>query len=254
MNSVTVRNVEIGVGRPKICVPIVGENVDEIIFSAKNILKKPVDIIEWRVDWFQDVFNHDKLIAAAKKLRDTVKDVAVLFTFRTAAEGGERAISKEDYEELNKAIISSGYVDLVDVEVFMDEELCKRVCEFAKENGVKVIGSNHDFDKTPAKDEIVDRLKHMQKVGVDIPKIALMPKDAGDLIMLLCATYEMKSKFADRPIITMSMAGVGVLSRLAGEVFGSALTFGTVGKSSAPGQMDVDTLNEVMDIIHKSLS
>ena len=63
----------------------------------------------------------------------------------------------------------------------------------------------------------------------------------------------MASEYADRPIITMSMAGTGLISRLCGEVFGSALTFGAVGKASAPGQMNAEDLNKILTLIHKSL-
>ena len=55
------------------------------------------------------------------------------------------------------------------------------------------------------------------------------------------------------PIITMSMSGTGVISRLCGEVFGSALTFGAVGKVSAPGQMGIEDLTTVLGLLHKSL-
>jgi len=51
----------------------------------------------------------------------------------------------------------------------------------------------------------------------------------------------------------MSMAGTGVISRLAGEAFGSALTFGAATKASAPGQIPVNELKQVLDILHKSL-
>ena len=64
----------------------------------------------------------------------------------------------------------------------------------------------------------------------------------------------MSEQYADRPIITMSMAGTGVVSRLTGETFGSALTFGAASKVSAPGQIGVHELKQVLDIIHKSLT
>ena len=51
----------------------------------------------------------------------------------------------------------------------------------------------------------------------------------------------------------MSMAGTGVISRLCGEVFGSALTFGAAKKASAPGQMGVRDLETVLGLLHKSL-
>ena len=93
----------------------------------------------------------------------------------------------------------------------------------------------------------------MQELGADIPKIAVMPQNKKDVLILLSATREMSEEHADRPIITMSMAGTGVISRLCGEVFGSALTFGAAGKASAPGQMGVEDLKTVLELLHKSL-
>ena len=37
------------------------------------------------------------------------------------------------------------------------------------------------------------------------------------------------------------------------QVFGSALTFGAVGKASAPGQMNAADLSEILTLIHKSM-
>lgn len=118
---------------------------------------------------------------------------------------------------------------------------------------MKVVASNHDFHKTPSQDEIVSRLCKMQELGADIPKIAVMPQNKKDVLTLLSATEEMVREHASRPIITMSMAGTGVISRLCGEVFGSALTFGAVGKASAPGQMGASELRTVLTLLHESL-
>ena len=253
MNTVKVRNIEIGSGVPKICVPIVGVTKDEIIAEAKTFDSIPVDVVEWRVDWFEDVFDTDKVLDVAKDLQTVLKDTPILFTFRTAKEGGEKAISNEAYKALNMAVAKSGYVDLIDVEAFTGEEIVKSMIREAHSYGVKVIASNHDFDATPEKDEIVRRLRMMQDYGADIPKMAVMPRNKQDVLTLLSATLEMSEQFADRPIITMSMAGTGVVSRLTGETFGSALTFGAATKASAPGQINVNELERVLDIIHKSL-
>lgn len=115
-----------------------------------------------------------------------------------------------------------------------------------------MIASNHDFNGTPEKDVIVGRLRRMQELGADIPKIAVMPGNKKDVLTLLSATREMAEEYADRPIITMSMSGNGVISRLSGEIFGSAMTFGAAKKASAPGQMGVEDLRQVLQILHKS--
>ena len=253
MNTVKVRNIEIGAGIPKICVPIVGVTREEILAAAENIKSTKADVVEWRVDWYEDIFDFTKTEATMQALREVLGEMPILFTFRTSKEGGEKAIETEAYVELNQNAAKTGLVDLVDVEAFTGDDAVKAVVDIAHENGVNVIASNHDFHKTPEKEEIVSRLRKMQELGADIPKIAVMPQNKKDVLTLLAATEEMVSEYADRPIITMSMSGTGVISRLCGEVFGSALTFGAVGKVSAPGQMGIEDLTTVLGLLHKSL-
>ena len=54
-----------------------------------------------------------------------------------------------------------------------------------------MVVSNHDFEKTPSKEEIVARLQKMQELGADLPKIAVMPQCKKDVLTLLAATEEM---------------------------------------------------------------
>lgn len=253
MNPVKVRNTVIGEGIPKICVPIVGVTKEDIIEEAKTFNSIPVDVVEWRVDWFEDVFDFDKVAGVLKELRPVLGDIPLLMTFRTSKEGGERAIEDEAYAQLNINAAKTGLVDLIDVEVFTGDEIVKRIIKEAHAAGVRVVASNHDFDKTPDRADIVGRLRKMQELDADIPKIAVMPQNKKDVLTLLSATEEMASVYADRPIITMSMAGTGVISRLCGEVFGSALTFGAAKKASAPGQMGVEDLNTVLNLLHNAL-
>lgn len=249
---VEVRGVKIGEGVPKICVPIVGKTKEEIL-AAKSFADVKMDVVEWRVDWFDGVFDFAQVEDVLKDLRPALGNTPILFTFRTSKEGGEKAIEPDVYVELNKKAAATGLVDLVDVEAFTGDSYVKEIIEAAHEAGVAVVASNHDFDKTPDKDDIVGRLRKMQELDADIPKIAVMPQNKRDVLTLLAATEEMVSEYADRPIITMSMAGTGLISRLCGEVFGSALTFGAVGKASAPGQMNAADLNTVLNLIHESM-
>ena len=253
MHTVKVRNIEIGAGAPKIIVPIVGVTKEEILSAARSFDAIPIDVVEWRVDWFEGVFDFAKVEDVLKELRDILGDTPLLMTFRTSKEGGEKAIDADAYKELNIKAAKSGYVDLVDVEIFTGDVIVSEIINEVHAAGVKVIASNHDFDKTPAKADIIYRLRKMQDMGADIPKIAVMPQSKKDVLTLLAATEEMTSCYADRPIITMSMAGTGVISRLCGEVFGSSMTFGAAGKASAPGQMGVEDLNTVLALLHDAM-
>lgn len=253
MNTIIVREIEIGAGAPKIIVPIVGVTKEDILNEAKTFDSIPVDVVEWRVDWFEHVFEFDKVEDVLKELRAVLGNIPLLMTFRTKKEGGEKAIDPNAYAELNLRAAKTGYVDFIDVEIFTGDDVVKEIIDGAHAAGVRVIASNHDFFQTPAKSDIIYRLRKMQDMGADIPKIAVMPQSKRDVLTLLAATEEMVTDYADRPIITMSMAGTGVISRLCGEVFGSSMTFGAAKKASAPGQMGVNDLNTVLDLLHNAM-
>lgn len=253
MKTINVRNIVFGEGMPKICIPIMPKTMDEIPGIIEDVKGLTYDIIEWRMDHFQAIMDGNAAISAVTKIRELLGNTVLLATFRTSKEGGEMEISNVDYINLNKAMIDSKQVDFVDVECFTGDKEVKEIVDHAHANGVYVIMSNHDFDKTPSYDEIISRLHKMQDLGADIPKIALMPTSKEDVLTVLKATKDMYENYADRPIITMSMGKMGVISRLAGEVFGSCLTFGAAKKASAPGQINADDLNTVLEILHNAL-
>jgi len=253
MGTVMMRNVEVGAGMPKVIVPIVAKDEAGIVAKGRELTAYTMDVVEWRVDFYEDVFDIAKTVETGKKLREALGETPILFTFRTKKEGGEKEIDMDTYTALNKAMAESGSVDAVDVEVFSGDDVVKANIENIHAAGKVVVASNHDFFKTPDKDDLVSRLKKMQDLGADIPKIAVMPQTVADVVTLQAATDEFAHNIADRPIITMSMGPKGVITRIAGEVFGSSMTFGAVGQVSAPGQIPVEKLQAAMAILHDAI-
>lgn len=253
MKTVKIRNLEIGTGAPKVIVPIVGKNRAEILSKGNELASIPLHVVEWRADFYEDVFQIPEVLETLKQLRAVLGDIPILFTFRTKKEGGEKEISPADYTALNQAVAESGDADAVDVEIFSGDEVVAENIANIHNAGKIVVGSNHDFHRTPTQADLIYRLRKMQDMGADIPKIAVMPQSKEDVLTLLSATNEMTRYYADRPIITMSMSSTGVISRLCGEVFGSSMTFGAVGQVSAPGQIPVEQLNAATEIIHNAI-
>lgn len=242
MTTVKVRNIVLGEGLPKIAVPNVGVTEEEILASAKEIAAAKPDIMEWRIDYYEaGIKDNEKLIATAKALRDVVGELPILVTFRTKNEGGVLELGEDEYLNLVATVVSNRLGDAVDIELFHDEERVKDLVKQAHNYNVVVIMSNHDFEKVPAKDVIEFRLKKMAELGADVPKLACMPHSADDVLTLLSATNDAHKALAN-PIITMAMADLGKVSRIAGQVFGSCLSFGAVGKTSAPGQLSIEDL------------
>ena len=251
MNQVKIRKLVFGEGRPKICVPITGRTREEIALRTAELKAAKPDLAEWRADWYEEVFDRKKLEEMLERLRGELGELPFLVTFRTKEEGGEQSIGAEAYAEFLRTVLASGQADLIDVELFRGEALLRDICEEARKKGIRVIASSHDFEKTPAKEEIIERLTRMQDCGADLLKLAAMPRDAGDVLTLLSATWEMKEQYAKQPVVTMSMGAKGAVSRLAGEVFGSVMTFGSAGVASAPGQVSVPELKMALEVLRQ---
>lgn len=253
MNTVRVRGVTIGEGCPKVCVPIVEQTKEEILKAASALHKLPIDIVEWRADWFEYVDKLDCVLDVLNALREELQNIPILFTFRTSKEGGEREISKGQYFDLNRSVAQSKNVDLVDIEMSTAGDCAKDFIEkLHNDTNVKIIMSSHNFSMTPSKDWIVEKLRKMQELNADVCKIAVMPKNTRDVLTLLEATTEMSEIYAECPIVTMSMSSKGVISRISGETFGSAMTFGAAKRASAPGQLEVEDLDRILHILHGS--
>lgn len=247
---VKIGNVTLDNGMPKICVPIVGRSLDELIQECLYLQDKIYDVVELRIDFLKDVTSLDAVGRALAAVRQELPNEAILFTFRTKEEGGETEVPESYYFDLITYAIKTGKVDAVDVEYFHNRTSIEKILTIAKEHSVTVIMSNHDFDKTPSFDEITGRLLGMKKLGADVAKLACMPQSAKDVLTLLSATEAVKSQYPDEPIITMSMGKLGAISRISGEIFGSALTFGSAKKASAPGQLEVTTLQQILRALH----
>jgi len=252
MKTVQFRNLTIGEGATKVIVPIVASTTEAIVARAESLREISLNAVEWRIDFFEDVFVPERVSDTLRRLRTALGEIPLLFTFRTKKEGGEKVISMAEYTALNLLAARSGCVDAIDVEIFSGDDVVQENIKNIHDAGLIVVGSNHEFDKTPDEDDLIYRLRKMQDMGADIPKIAVMPRNTRDVLTLLSATDKMATQYADRPIMTMSMSPTGVISRICGEVFGSCMTFGAVGQISAPGQIPVQDLNTILEIIHNA--
>lgn len=231
---------------PLICVPLTGETVPALAVQCAGLTDISFDLVEWRMDYLKD---RAQVPAALALLRKSLPGIPLLATFRTAPEGGEADMTQADYEALLKDLIRSGGIAAIDIEYRFGADFCRALAEDGKAHGVYPIVSSHDFQKTPADEEMETRLEAMLAAG-GAAKLAVMPQVPEDVLRLLAVTDKVRRAHPDRVIITMSMGKMGIISRLAGETFGSALTFAAAGRPSAPGQIDARLLRQVLDAIH----
>lgn len=248
MKECKVKDIIIGKGKPKVCLPIIGKTNADILQQANQLSLKKFDVLELRIDFYEDVLNKEAVINILNDLRCIIRQ-PILFTYRSLKEGGQIQLTDLQYKELVEYVCQSQLIDLIDIELDSGNILVYQLVEIAHKYNIKVVISNHDFDKTPDKEELIDKLERMDAFDADICKIAVMPNYKEDVIRLLEVTTMMSSRF-NKPLITMSMGKLGVISRISGELFGSALTFACNELASAPGQINVDDMNFILEVLH----
>jgi 3-dehydroquinate dehydratase-1 len=238
---------------PLICTPLVGTDVKEIMREVETIRQKEPDMIEWRADFFKNLGDPSTVVETASKIREAVGQTAILFTIRSEKEGGQAITLTEDEKiQLIVEVCKSQLVDLIDYELMYADMGLSYLRQVSKENGISMIISYHNFHATPGREEIMEKLMKAESLGADIAKVAVMPQTEADVLVLLQATQDAREQLSI-PVITMSMGGLGSITRMIGWIFGSTVTFAVGENGSAPGQIPIEDLKNVLRIVQRSV-
>lgn len=243
MPTLTVNHLTIG-KEVRIAVSLMATNRESLFTQLPLIENSSAHIIEWRLDYLLDRNDIIELLKEIKK--KTTK--LILVTFRREEEGGVSPISSEEYFNLLKKIINSKQADLVDIELSLGKSSIKELHHYADKTGTKLLYSAHFFSHTPSVNQMIEILKEMEELKADVTKLAVMPKNSSDVLQLLQVTDYWRN-FATVPYLTISMGELGKITRYSGQVFGSCITFACIGEPSAPGQMEVETLKNVIELL-----
>jgi len=238
---------------PLICAPLVGRTREKLMAELAVVRQKQPDILEWRVDFFEQISDLASVIATAKAIKHAAGGMPLLFTRRSTLEGGEEiALGEAGVIAMYTAVCQSKTVDLIDYELANKAAHIAQVRTAAQSNGVQLVLSFHDFSGTPDRQKLVAKFQSADQLGADVAKVAVMPHDVDDVLTLLLATRA-ASKTLRIPLISMAMGPLGTVTRLVGGVFGSSLSFAVGSASSAPGQVPIEDLQAVLAIIQKSM-
>jgi 3-dehydroquinate dehydratase-1 len=197
------------------------------------------DLVELRADLFDDP-RPDPIVAALARLRSAGRPV--ILTVRTAAEGG-RPLD----EARRRALYLAGlpHADAFDVEI-ASTALAAEVAQAARAAGRTVILSAHALDATPPRDALLALVDRAAALGADVTKLAAHARHLDDVRTLLEVTLAARA----RGVVTLAMGPWGALSRIVLPAAGSLLTYGSVGRPTAPGQLPVAELRALLDRLY----
>lgn len=251
-NLLCIKGKIIGKGKPLVCVPVMESSKEEILRETRRLEEAHTEMIEWRVDAFENVESPNAIREILNEMKHIIKESILVYTFRSKNQGGCKALSAADIYDIHQVAAESDVVDFIDVEYFEAKNPQKEIA-MLREMGAYVIASHHDFEQTPDPEVIRMLLEQIRESGADVVKLAVMPQNMWDVLHLLEETNRFHENHQDHPLITMSMGAKGGISRVAGEFFGSCVTFGAGGQASAPGQLPVKQLEEILHILHQSV-
>ncbi|MGH9573072.1 MAG: type I 3-dehydroquinate dehydratase [Candidatus Acidiferrales bacterium] len=243
-----VRNLEFGAEQPLFCIPIVPRNLRELAAQAEIAHKLKPELIEWRADFFSSPTT-TSLIEAARLIRETAPTQPIIFTLRAKNEGGAQGIPQSDRRVLIEAVLRSSTIDIVDLELANDEEFLHYLMQIAGQCGIPVILAFHDFERTRDDDFLLSKIESMRSHGACIAKIAVMPQSHEDVLRLLLVTARARTLYPSLPLITMAMGTLGSVTRTAGFLFGSDMSFALGQSGSAPGQIPIEDARKITEML-----
>lgn len=251
--AIELNGKPLGRGRfPAICAPLVGRTTQALLAEVTSVAAKQPDVLEWRVDFFEGIGDTGAVLELAARIKQGANGIPILFTRRSSREGGEKiGLGENEVVELYRAVCKSGHVDLIDFEMGNDPVDVRQVREMSGASGTGLILSFHNFDRTPALADLNQRFEQAEALGADIAKVAVMPRNMEDVLTLLAATLRASEKLRI-PVVSMSMAAMGSLTRLCGSAFGSAMTFAFGQSGSAPGQIAIEELQAGLEILRRA--
>ena len=252
---IQVQGKPLGTGAlPAIITPLVGKTRSAILEEVAFIVPKKPDLLEWRIDFFEAIGDIPAVIETALAIREAAGGIPVLLTRRNVTEGGQPlAIDEPAVVAMYTAACQAKCVELIDYELSNAPADIQALREVSKASGIGMIMSFHNFQMTPDVATLDSKFAAAKQYGADVGKVAVMPTNDLDVLELLAATSRARETL-DIPLISMSMGGVGSVSRIMGWVYGSAATFAVGKSSSAPGQVAIEDLRTALAIVRQAVT
>lgn len=221
----------------KIVVPVMPRSLEEA--QAIDISRfHGVDIIEWRAD----ILPKDDIITVAPAIFEKFAGHEIIFTIRTSKEGGQLTLTSEEYVGLIREIDAIYHPDYIDFEYYSHKDVFSQMLDFPN-----LVLSYHNFEEMP--EDIMEIFSELTSLAPRVVKIATMPKTEQEVLDLMNYTRGFKSINPEQEFATMSMGKLGRISRLASDLVGSSWTFASLDQASAPGQVSLNNMKLIQEVL-----
>ena len=230
----------------KYLVGLVGPNVLE---AAEKDMFHPVreeldacSALEIRYDFFAT----EQWAELSERLRAIAPNKLQIGTIRLKRDGGKFADNRlvERPALWEKILAAKQVPEWLDLERDCLADFAQ-LNNAARPRNVSILVSEHNFVRIPSELELETFAQDVKRVGAQGLKIAAMSNSDTDCDRL----YKFIKKFAKKyqMFAAFGMGETGRVSRLWSLFEGANLTYGSIGQTEAPGQIDVKVMKKALD-------
>ena len=145
---------------------------------------------------------------------------------------------------------------------YIQLEILKSIINLAFDNKVRIIISYHNFDRTISYKEVsgllnnfnnklmYDLLIDLDKIYGCVYKIILTAQHFDDNVIVLNICKKLSQR--EVKFICFAMSDLGVLSRILCVKFGSLWTYGSLVEKTAPGQIKIEKIREIHQLLFEN--
>ena len=167
-----------------------------------------------------------------------------MFTLRTRGEGGQIDLTSEEYLAIIQDIQSIYHPDYIDFEFYSHREVFEQMLEFSN-----LVLSYHNFQETP--ENMMEILSELTSLSPKLVKVSVMAHNEQEVLDLMNYTRGFKTLNPEQDYVTISMGKVGKISRLTADLTGSSWSYASVGEESAPGQIPLENMRRIRELLNE---
>jgi len=246
LKSVTIGTEELATGMPKIGVVLTGTTRETLLGQAAQVLSSSAQIVEWRLTADDCLDNRAELINTAMQLRQVLGTIPVIATLKTAVHESSATIKAAD--ELYLTLVNNRLADAIELDLAsVAQPQFMSLTKQMRQQQIRLILSQ-TYATACTASQIVADYQAMAAAGADIARVRMQPENANALLTLMAATATAGAELS-LPLILTATGSLGRYGAACGQLFGSAIVFGRVGRVGGVGQLPVNQLKQTLQIL-----
>lgn len=200
------------------------------ILNFSDVINSSPDLIEIRLELLSPSLIEKELISILKNWNRPI-----IFTYRRAIDSNQDQFNKITFSQISELLKTfNSKSNFIDIEFDNTNSIFQEL----QNSEYQIIYSHHNFTQSISLREMKELIfqRSRGKTEDSIYKFAITPKTPTELIQFL---ENVRTLSIDYTIIGVAMGGLGLVSRVFGDFYGSSFTYCCIGSSKAPGQISI---------------